>query len=153
VIAGEATLNGTLQVALRNSFTPAAGDLFTVIDSGVVSGAFATVDFTAASLPAGLEWRVDYYADRVDLLVIDPTQTLAGDYNSDGVVNAADYTVWRDGNSPDSSQAGYDLWADNYGATTATATSNAATHAMPEPTAVIPLLLACLGAIAFRRVG
>lgn len=149
-IAGEATLDGTLEVALLNSFTPSAGDLFTVLDSGVVNGAFATVDFTAASLPAGLEWRVDYYADRVDLLVIDPTQTLAGDYNSDGVVNAADYTVWRDGNSVDSSQSGHDLWADNYGASTATATSNAASQAVPEPASVITMLLACLGLMARR---
>jgi fibronectin-binding autotransporter adhesin len=149
-IAGEATLNGTLEVALLNSFTPAAGDLFTVLDSGVVSGAFATVDFTAASLPAGLEWRVDYYADRVDLQVIEAAPALAGDYNSDGVVNAADYTVWRDGNSPDSSRAGYDLWVDNYGATTATATFNTAPQAVPEPASAIALLLAGLGLMVRR---
>ncbi|TWT96878.1 hypothetical protein Pla108_26530 [Botrimarina colliarenosi] len=43
---------------------------------------------------------------------------LDGDYNDDGKVDAADYTVWRDGNSPDNTPAGYDLWANNYGATT-----------------------------------
>lgn len=153
VIDGAATLSGVLSLSLLSGYTPMVGDIFTIIDSGTVTGAFDTLDFSAAVLPAGLVWRVDYDIDRVDLLVVEATPTLAGDYNHDGVVNAADYTVWRDGNSPDSSQAGYDLWVDNYGATTATPTSNAATHAAPEPPAVIPLLLACLGAIAFRRVG
>jgi hypothetical protein len=40
-----------------------------------------------------------------------------GDYNSDGIVDAADYTVWRDGDSPDDTQAGYELWRANYGST------------------------------------
>ncbi|MEQ8848745.1 hypothetical protein [Botrimarina sp.] len=54
-----------------------------------------------------------------------------GDFNGDGLVNAADYTVWRDNlGAPDDSvlggngdgvdgvtQADYQVWADNYGAT------------------------------------
>ena len=39
---------------------------------------------------------------------------LEGDYNGDQVVNAADFTIWSDGQSPDSSAAGYALWADNF---------------------------------------
>ncbi|TWT99071.1 hypothetical protein Pla108_00040 [Botrimarina colliarenosi] len=48
----------------------------------------------------------------------------AGDLNDDGVVNAADYTVWRDATSSaaraaDSAQmtAGYDTWSSNFGRT------------------------------------
>lgn len=40
--------------------------------------------------------------------------TLDGDFNNDGSVDAADYTVWRDGNGPSSE---YDLWVANYGET------------------------------------
>ncbi|MEQ8848684.1 PEP-CTERM sorting domain-containing protein [Botrimarina sp.] len=69
---------------------------------------------------------------------------LAGDYNNDGLVDAADYTVWRDGDSPDSSQAGYDLWASNYGA------GGASAAATPEPSAAA-LLLSVGGAWLFRR--
>ena len=72
---------------------------------------------------------------------------LPGDYNSDGVVDAADYTVWRDGNSPDDSQAGYDLWAANYGATNAPATSSA----VPEPTSAMILLSMLAGALVCRQ--
>ncbi|QDT70172.1 Endonuclease/Exonuclease/phosphatase family protein [Planctomycetes bacterium MalM25] len=69
--------------------------------------------------------------------------TLAGDYNDDGVVDAADYTVWRDGDSPDSSQAGYTVWANNYGATSPAI-------AVPEPASSWLVLLALAG-LAARR--
>ncbi|QDV80284.1 hypothetical protein [Botrimarina mediterranea] len=72
---------------------------------------------------------------------------LLGDYNNDGAVNAADYTVWRDGASINSGQAGYNLWASNYGATAA----GAASQTVPEPTAVATLLLACIGAMNYAR--
>ena len=56
---------------------------------------------------------------------------LEGDYNSDGIVNAADYTVWRDKlgtivpaySNPDGSgnglvdQADYEVWKENFGKT------------------------------------
>ncbi len=74
-----------------------------------------------------------------------PALGLAGDYNGDNVVDAADYTVWRDGGSPDSTQAGYDLWADNYGAT---ATSLA--QSVPEPSSLVVLTVAMLGATLAR---
>ncbi|TWT97749.1 hypothetical protein Pla108_19010 [Botrimarina colliarenosi] len=71
-------------------------------------------------------------------------ETLVGDYNSDGFVNAADYTTWRDGDSPDSSQAGYDAWAANYGASAATSL------AVPEPVAASMAALG-LAVVAGRR--
>lgn len=65
-----------------------------------------------------------------------------GDYNADGRVDAADYTVWRDGGSPDPSQAGYDLWATNYG----TSLFSAATStAIPEPASALMGVLAAVG--------
>ena len=42
------------------------------------------------------------------------SSSLTGDYNSNGVVDGADYVVWRNGGSPDSSQAGYDAWRGNF---------------------------------------
>jgi hypothetical protein len=40
---------------------------------------------------------------------------LAGDYNTDGVVDAADYVVWRNGLGSQYSQVDYDLWRANFG--------------------------------------
>ncbi|QDT69074.1 hypothetical protein MalM25_20010 [Planctomycetes bacterium MalM25] len=85
--------------------------------------------------------------------------TLAGDYNEDGVVDAADYSVWRDnegqpaGTLPNDVDGGvigqdqYDTWASNYGATSASLAV-----AVPEPTAVSGcLLLISFGASRSRR--
>jgi len=60
------------------------------------------------------------------------SELLSGDYNLDGVVDAADYTAWRNGLSPYDGREGYDLWAANFGATLPV---NAA--AVPEPTALV----------------
>lgn len=82
---------------------------------------------------------------------------LVGDYNSDGVVDAADYTVWRDtwtrfnttdlradGNKNGAIDTGdRDLWAANIGAR-----SNAAV-ATPEPAALA--LLGSVGLIALLK--
>ena len=65
------------------------------------------------------------------------------DYNGDGTVNAADYTVWRDGGSPDDTQAGYDLWAANFGNS-----GSASASTVPEP-ASIGMLLMALGLLLF----
>src|SRR5690606_5672007 len=73
---------------------------------------------------------------------------LVGDYNEDGVVDAADYTVWRNnlgaemalpnrgsGITGQVGVADYDAWKANYGATSATAlaAASAQTAAVPEP--------------------
>ncbi len=72
---------------------------------------------------------------------------LAGDYNGDGMIDAADYTVWRDGGSPDSTPAGYEVWAGNYGVSTTPSQS------VPEPTGVLIMLALLVGsAVRTARV-
>jgi len=74
--------------------------------------------------------------------------SLIGDFNGDGFVDAADYTVWRDGLGAVYSQGDYNLWADNYGAI-----ANAGAEAVPEPTAMIIALFAFAGSGWRRAVG
>ncbi len=82
-----------------------------------------------------------------------PLTGLAGDYNNDGTVDAADYTIWRDGgallNETETAgtvtQEDYTAWATNYGATVGAA------KAVPEPAAAMLLVLAGAGALARRR--
>ncbi|MEQ8848899.1 hypothetical protein [Botrimarina sp.] len=91
----------------------------------------------------------DFLIDNFMVEVNGSNAGLAGDYNNDGLVDAADYTVWRDGQSPDSSQAGYDLWAQNYGASL----GGGSAESTPEPGSVaLAALAAGLGAATRRRV-
>ena len=71
---------------------------------------------------------------------------LDGDYNGNGVVDAADYTEWRDGNSPDSSIAGYNLWVANFG----NGASTSGAQSIPEPSSCL-LLLGAVGVTLQRR--
>ncbi len=85
---------------------------------------------------------------------------LSGDYNGDGVVDAADYTVWRDslgatdlapyelgdGNGDGKvTAADYDVWRSQFGMTNAAAVSS--TRSVPEPSAIATLL--CLVAAPY----
>jgi hypothetical protein len=81
-----------------------------------------------------------------------------GDYNGDGTVDAADYTVWRntlgsaddlraDGNGDLVIDSGdYDMWRAAFGATYdfALDAAGAATATVPEPAAILLLLLGCI---------
>ncbi|WP_146561308.1 hypothetical protein [Posidoniimonas corsicana] len=91
---------------------------------------------------------------------------LPGDFNSDGIVNAADYTVWRDalggpddedtalGMNGDGSgvvdQGDYNLWRQNYGATSA---PEAGATSTPEPASAVLVAVATLAGVRRRRRG
>ncbi|MEO0532195.1 MAG: ASPIC/UnbV domain-containing protein, partial [Planctomycetota bacterium] len=93
--------------------------------------------------------RVQVLADvSVDqYLTVEYADMLTGDFNGDGVVNAADYTVWRDadgfdgfGHAADANGDGavnaadHALWQANFGATIASL-------AIPEPTTLALLAM------------
>jgi len=66
---------------------------------------------------------------------------LAGSFTGNGVVDAADYTRWRDGLGGTYTQAHYDVWRGNFGAiagsgSSATAPDRASTG-VPEPTSLV----------------
>jgi hypothetical protein len=67
-VSSSATLGGTLTVKLTNSFTPVAGNAFTVLTASAVSGTFATTNLPVLS---GLAWTVDYPGAAVVLTVVE----------------------------------------------------------------------------------
>jgi hypothetical protein len=86
---------------------------------------------------------------------------LIGDYNNDGLVDAADYTVWRDsdgmtgaGLAADGNGDGqvngddYGVWSAAYGNSRASSLS----EAVPEPAGVVIATLASLAAMIGRKV-
>ncbi|HEX4415574.1 MAG TPA: DNRLRE domain-containing protein [Lacipirellulaceae bacterium] len=78
---------------------------------------------------------------------------VAGDYNGNGVVDMADYVLWRDsvgqstlnnrgtGISGAVGQADYDFWRSRFGATSGSG-SGLGSSAVPEPTAFVLALIA-----------
>lgn len=136
--------------AFGTSLSQFDGRVFTALGTIVSPGPFTDdIDFTTEVL-TNLDFGV-------------PT----GDYNNDGLVNAADYTVWQDAlgatvpvlSSPDGNADGEVtrldrlVWANNYGLTRDAARSGAplAATAIPEPTACVLALLAAATPGACRR--
>jgi hypothetical protein len=81
-----------------------------------------------------------------------------GDYNSNGVVDAADYVLWRNGgplaNEGDTpgtvNQADYEVWRANFGRGGA-ASAGLAAAAVPEPGTIALVALAALAAAGMLR--
>lgn len=88
----------------------------------------------------------------IDFISVSP-----GDFNGDGLVDAADYTIWRDtlGSTTDLRAdangngaidgADYDLWVANYGS------GAGGSAAVPEPAMLSLCVIATLGACGRRR--
>jgi hypothetical protein len=70
-------------------------------------------------------------------LKVETTPGLPGDYNGNGTVDAADYVVWRNGDSPDDTVAGYNLWRANFGKPLGSGLGS--TAAVPEPATMLPV--------------
>ncbi|TWT88207.1 Lysyl oxidase [Pseudobythopirellula maris] len=128
--------------------------------TGVASGEY-WLEVTVDPLGYALETDETNNTNRilVDLVLPQPTP-LPGDYNGNGAVDAADFTVWRDalgttgltpfaGADGDGSgvidQADYGVWASHFGEQ-----PPPPAHTAPEPAATTAALLA-LAALALRR--
>jgi autotransporter-associated beta strand protein len=72
------------------------------------------------------------------------TPPLAGDFNADGVVDAADYVVWLNGLDVNYTEADYDVWRTNFGRAAGSGASTSTDSAVPEPSSFILLLLAVI---------
>lgn len=158
-----AVLNGVLDIDLVEGFTPTAGNAFTLITADDVSGHFSALDLP--SLPAGLVWGVHYNTTNVVLTVA------AGDFDRNGVVDAADYAVWRDtlgssvaaysgadGNGDGIISADdYSVWKNSFNwinsstASDASGSGSLTPGAVPEPASLVLLLAGALLASAKRR--
>jgi hypothetical protein len=101
------------------------------------------------------------YNARVEYVGVAP-DVLPGDYNDDNVVNAADYTRWRDRlgstavlpNDPTPGvvdQSDYDRWVANFGDTGGAGSLGANGAAVPEPATLALGALAYAAAWPIRR--
>ena len=129
------------------------------VDAHLNIDRLSDVDMVALAASASFGSQTQEGAAYFDNLIV--RDGLRGDYNNDGLVNAVDYTVWRDslnqtgfGLAADGDADGvigasdYQVWKAAYGS----ANTIGAAIAVPEPVAAGLLLTTCL-AVAFRRVG
>jgi hypothetical protein len=87
LVDGQVMLGGNLNVVPVGGFTPNNGDRWHIVAASGISGQFA-------SITNG--YSVQQEGSHLFLLFSDlPPTTLTGDYNDDGVVDAADYVMWR----------------------------------------------------------
>ncbi|MEM1027614.1 MAG: PEP-CTERM sorting domain-containing protein, partial [Planctomycetota bacterium] len=155
-VENTASLAGSLVVSAADVSGIGLGDEYDLILADTVTGTFDNI--ALPTLGGGLEFDVLYEASRVALSVV-AINLLAGDYNGNGVVDAADYTVWADNFGSTSALAAdgngngvvdaadYTIWADNFGTSAA---ANQGLTMIPEPTS-LALLAAGVGLTASRR--
>jgi autotransporter-associated beta strand protein len=164
-VGGTATIGSTLDIDLLNGFMPGRGQTFQFLTAeGGISGTFAST--LLPTLPGGLTWNLIYNTNIVALVIGGAGGLgghLPGDYNSDGIVDAADFTVWRnampsgnlaaDGNADGAiTAADYQIWKAAYGLTLNGGGAAVLGSAVPEPSAVVLLLLGgCLCLFRTRR--
>jgi hypothetical protein len=145
LVNDDADLAGLLEVVLASGYQPAEGAQFLVMIAD---------NITDNSLTLAGAHAANFDVDAVGgtLILTSRFTGLAGDYNKDGVVDAADYTVWADsmgqtgaGLAADGDgngvieQADYDFWKTHFGNTTA---SGSEADQVPEPTTFLLALLA-----------
>jgi T5SS/PEP-CTERM-associated repeat protein len=160
-VTGQTTLAGTLNVSLAGDFSPMVGDTYQILTS--LDGRSGT--FTTENLPTlsgGMGWDVQYGTNAVILAVV---SALAGDFNADGVVDAADYTVWRnnlgDAHEADLHHNGdggavtasdYQWWKQHYGnSISASGAVDGNSSVVPEPTATLMIVTGLIALSVQRR--
>jgi glucose/arabinose dehydrogenase len=97
-----------------------------------------------------VDYANTFQANQGEIYRVVTNALLTGDYNTDGTVDAADYTVWRDtlgqtvpnGTGADGNGNGmidtddYNFWANNFGHSVHTQSGSGAATAVPEPAAM-----------------
>ncbi len=93
--------------------------------------------------------------------VVVPTTPVIGDFNNDGIVNAADYVVWRKASPtatlPNDDTPGvvdasdYAKWRANFGKSAPASGAGLGANVVPEPAGVLLLLIAILAGSMIRN--
>jgi T5SS/PEP-CTERM-associated repeat protein len=124
--AGQITLGGTLEVSVEGGYDQLIGQPLELISaSGGIVGQFDSVILPL--VPNDLEVGLQYSSNglMLEVQLIGASLDLPGDYNEDGTVDAADYSVWRNNfgspnslpndDTPGVDQDDYARWKSNFG--------------------------------------
>jgi T5SS/PEP-CTERM-associated repeat protein/autotransporter-associated beta strand protein len=168
-VTGNAVLGGALQLSLINGFVPAPNQTFTLLNTANPSGLLGvfsnvTTGQRLATVDGLGSFLVHYGAGSAfnQNQIILTAFALAGDYNNNGSVDAADYVVWRKnvgapaGTLPNDIDGGligpaqYATWRTHFGEPTSGSAVAASYSAVPEP-ATMPMLIVAAATVSTRR--
>ena len=140
-VTGDVTIEGTVVLKFIDGFSPQMDQQFELLNvTGLVD--LSSTLFEVQNLAPGFQFDVSPSANGVVMTALNDGQfAILGDYNDDGVVNAADYVTWRDNlGSPESlpndatpgvTAGDYDVWRANFGGPPGA--SLGTNTAVPEP--------------------
>jgi autotransporter-associated beta strand protein len=115
---------------------------------GLMLGGVIQIAGTYGSTSSGATFQSDEYFGGSGMITVSATACggaacVPGDYNSNGVVDAADYVLWRKGGTlandftPGNQSTDYDFWRSRFGATTNPGSgSGLQSSAVPEPSTI-----------------
>lgn len=152
--SGTASLTGgTLNISRINGYSPTINDTLTILQGG--GGASLTA--AAVTLAGDPGWSLISNATQIQLKYLGAVG-VSGDYNNNGVVDAADYVLWRNGGplqndpTPGVQASDYTYWRSRFGATAgAGAGVSANVSAVPEPSSLVLFTFAVVGGLAAGR--
>ena len=165
---GAATLDGELSLRFIGGVIPSVNVALTATS---LSGQFDNVlsGQRLSTVDGGGSFLVHYGSGspfdptQIVLSAFLPPTGLPGDYNQNGIVDAADYTLWRDhlgapaGTLPNDIDGGvigpdqYATWRTNFGQSTGSGSGASANTAVPEPETLSMLLVGILTTFSRRR--
>jgi len=157
-IGGTADLSGTIEVSLVDGFTLDGGETFEILSAGTLVDSGISLALTGDATLFNLAQT----PGAGGTLVLNAAGgSSAGDFNNDGVVDAADYTTWMDnlGNPSESvinnagdglngvNAADYGIWKTNFQAGVGAGSA----AAVPEPSSFMLTLLVVASMFVKRR--
>lgn len=101
---------------------------------------------------SGLAELPSWSSGSATLALVKPANdSLPGDFNHDGTVDAIDYTVWRDGLGDEYDEDDYVTWKSHFGQSQGGGSMNLESSAVPEPSTLFAAGLALVGSPLIRK--
>ena len=158
-VTGSIMLLGMVDVALVNGYVPTGETQFDLLKfAGTIDVSQATFNFLGA--PDGTQFTPFTQGGIFGLTILAPPTNLPGDYNEDHVVDAADYTVWRDrlgqtaslpnDDTPGVGPDDYTRWKSHFGESAGDGEAADSNTAVPEPATLVLLIFAATGWCLWR---
>ena len=167
--AGEVAFLAELTAGMRRILTGPDSVADKVIANGdALYGSTVTIPQQATTIDGPNEsGQIAFHYSLADgrsgIALATPIPELAGDYNANGTVDAADYVLWRKNNNtavtlpndatPGTSPADYTVWRSHFGQPPGSGSGASANAAVPEPATFLLLMFGVAGWCLRRRRG